>query len=161
MGKLTASTIIQDIQLHPFLNKLTAPCDNCFMTPYSRLHALPVLVSDRARDPCQMVGRGVSVFVYDKRGTGLSEGDYTQNLPRLADDLVAASPTAKKLAEGRYGRFGLFSLSQGGWIAPPAAARAKAKFLRIGYGLVVDIAEQDAAQVARQLRDLRMVFDAL
>lgn len=108
---------------------------------------------DRARDPYQMVGRGVSVFVYDKRGTGLSEGEYTQNLPRLADDLVAASLTAKKLAEGRYGRFGLFGLSQGGWIAPLAAARAKAEFLGIGFGLVVDIAEQDAAQVARQLRD--------
>lgn len=108
---------------------------------------------DRARDPYQMVGRGVSVFVYDKRGTGLSEGEYTQNLPRLADDLVAASLTAKKLAEGRYGRFGLFGLSQGGWIAPLAAAPAKAEFLGIGFGLVVDIAEQDAAQVARELRD--------
>lgn len=108
---------------------------------------------DRARDPYQMVGRGVSVFVYDKRGTGLSEGDYTQNLPRLADDLVAASQSAKKLAEGRYGRFGLFGLSQGGWIAPLAAAPAKAEFLGIGFGLVVDIAEQDAAQVAKQLRD--------
>ncbi|MFZ4877567.1 alpha/beta hydrolase family protein [Janthinobacterium sp. Mn2066] len=108
---------------------------------------------DRARDPYQMVGRGVSVFVYDKRGTGLSEGEYTQNLPRLADDLVAASLTAKKLAEGRYGRFGLFGLSQGGWIAPLAAAPAKAEFLGIGFGLVVDIAEQDAAQVAKQLRD--------
>src|SRR5450830_290529 len=108
---------------------------------------------DRARDPYQMVGRGISVFVYDKRGTGLSEGDYTQNLPRLADDLVAASQSAKKLAEGRYGRFGLFGLSQGGWIAPLAATRAGADFLGIGFGLVVDIAEQDAAQVAMQLRE--------
>lgn len=108
---------------------------------------------DRARDPYQMVGRGVSVFVYDKRGTGLSEGEYTQNLPRLADDLVAASLTAKKLAEGRYGRFGLFGVSQGGWIAPLAATRAKAEFLGIGFGLVADIAEQDAEQVARQLHD--------
>ncbi|KAB8062562.1 hypothetical protein GCN74_01895 [Janthinobacterium sp. FT14W] len=61
----------------------------------------------RARDPYQMVGRGVSVFVYDKRGTGLSEGEYTQNFPRLTDDLVAASREARRLAQGRYGRFGL------------------------------------------------------
>jgi len=107
---------------------------------------------DRARDPFQMVGRGVSVFVYDKRGTGLSKGAYTQNLPLLADDLVAASSEAKRLAAGRYGRFGLFGLSQGGWVAPLAAARAKAEFVGIGYGLVVDIAEQDAAQVTRELR---------
>ena len=108
---------------------------------------------DRARDPYQMVGRGVSVFVYDKRGTGLSEGDYTQNLPRLADDLVAASREAKRLAQGRYGRFGLVGLSQGGWIVPLAQARAKAQFIGVGYGLLVDIAEQDAAQVAKELRD--------
>jgi pimeloyl-ACP methyl ester carboxylesterase len=93
------------------------------------------------------------VFVYDKRGTGLSKGEYTQNLPRLADDLVAASREAKRLADGRYGRFGLMGLSQGGWVAPLAAARAKAEFLGIGYGLAVDIAEQDAAQVAKELRE--------
>jgi len=109
---------------------------------------------DRARDPYQMVGRGISVFVYDKRGTGLSGGTYTQNFPLLADDLVAASREAKRLAQGRYGRFGLVGLSQGGWIVPLAAARAKAAFLGIGYGLAIDIAEQDAALVATQLRRL-------
>jgi pimeloyl-ACP methyl ester carboxylesterase len=108
---------------------------------------------DRARDPYQMVGRGVSVFVYDKRGTGLSKGEYTQNFPRLADDLVAASDEAKRLAAGRYGRFGLVGLSQGGWIVPLAAGRAKAQFLGIGYGLAVDIAEEDRAQVAKELRE--------
>ena len=125
---------------------------------------------DYARDPYQMLGRGVSVFVYDKRGTGLSEGEYTQNFPRLADDLVAASAEAKRLAEGRFGRFGLFGLSQGGWIAPLAVDRAQADFIGIGYGLVVDIREEDAAQVAKDLRDAgygedvvekaRMVTDA-
>ncbi|NHQ89409.1 alpha/beta hydrolase [Janthinobacterium lividum] len=108
---------------------------------------------DRARDPYQMLGRGVSVFVYDKRGTGLSEGEYTQNFPRLADDLVAASREAKRLAQGRYGRFGLLGVSQGGWIVPLAQVRAKAEFIGIGYGLAVDITEQDAAQVARELQD--------
>jgi pimeloyl-ACP methyl ester carboxylesterase len=108
---------------------------------------------ERARDPYQMLGRGVSVFVYDKRGTGLSEGEYTQNFPRLADDLVAASREAKRLAQGRYGRFGLLGVSQGGWIVPLAQVRAKAEFIGIGYGLAVDITEQDAAQVARELRD--------
>lgn len=108
---------------------------------------------DRARDPYQLLGRGVAVFVYDKRGTGLSGGVYTQNFPRLADDLVAASREALRLAQGRYGRFGLIGVSQGGWIAPLAAMRAQAQFIGIGYGLAIDIAEQDAAQVALQLRD--------
>lgn len=108
---------------------------------------------DHVRDPYQMVGRGIAVFVYDKRGTGLSKGVYTQNLPQLSNDLVAASQEAKRLAQGRYGRFGLFGLSQGGWVAPLAALRAKAEFVGIGYGLAVDIAEQDAAQVSLDLRE--------
>jgi dienelactone hydrolase len=108
---------------------------------------------DRARDPYQMVGRGIAVFVYDKRGTGLSKGEYTQNFPRLADDLVAASAEAKRLAAERYGRFGLIGLSQGGWIVPLAAPRAKAEFIGVGYGLVEDIAEEDADQVAKELRE--------
>ena len=103
-------------------------------------------------DPYQMVGRGVSVFVYDKRGTGHSLGKYTQNFPLLADDLVAASFEAKRLADGRYGRFGLFALSQGGWVVPLAAERAEAEFIGIGYGLVVDIREEDAEQVTLELR---------
>lgn len=103
--------------------------------------------------PYHFVGRGVSVFVYDKRGTGRSGGEYSQNFPELSDDLVAASGEAKRLARDRFGRFGLFGFSQGGWIAPMAAQRAEADFIGIGYGLVVDILEEDASQVALELRE--------
>ena len=108
---------------------------------------------ERARDPYQMVGRGISVFVYDKRGTGQSEGRYSQNFPQLGDDLVAASQEAKRLAGSRFGRFGLVGLGQGGWIAPLAANRAQADFIAIGYGLVADIREEDAAQVRKELHE--------
>ncbi|MEL7444492.1 MAG: alpha/beta fold hydrolase [Pseudomonadota bacterium] len=103
--------------------------------------------------PYQLAGRGVSVFVYDKRGTGRSAGDYSQNFPQLADDLVAASLEAKRLAGARFGRFGLFGFSQGGWIAPLAAKRSGTDFIGIGYGLVVDILEEDASQVELELRE--------
>jgi metal-dependent amidase/aminoacylase/carboxypeptidase family protein/pimeloyl-ACP methyl ester carboxylesterase len=108
---------------------------------------------DVAKDPYLMLARGVSVFVYDKRGTGLSEGQYTQNFPLLAKDLVAAAKEAKRLANHAYGRFGLIGLSQGGWVAPLAANDTKADFIVIAYGLVADIREEDAAQVAKELRD--------
>lgn len=108
---------------------------------------------DSHRDPYQMVGRGVSVFVYDKRGTGTSGGNYSQNVPRLADDLVAAAAEAKRLAEGRFGRFGLVGLSQGGWVVTYAAEETGADFLAIGYGLAVDILEEDAAEVELALRE--------
>lgn len=108
---------------------------------------------EAASYPYQLVGRGISVFVYDKRGTGRSEGVYSQNFPQLADDLVAASLEAKKLAGGRFGRFGLLGFSQGGWIVPMAAERAGADFVAIGYGLVIDILEEDASQVELELRE--------
>ncbi|MEM7280823.1 MAG: alpha/beta fold hydrolase [Pseudomonadota bacterium] len=108
---------------------------------------------EAASYPYQLVGRGVSVFVYDKRGTGKSSGDYSQNFPQLADDLVAASQEAKRLAGSRFQRFGLLGFSQGGWIVPMAAERSDVDFIGIGYGLVVDILEEDAAQVALELRE--------
>lgn len=111
--------------------------------------------------PYQFVGRGVSVFVYDKRGTGQSAGKYSQNFPELADDMVAASAEAKRLAEDRFGRFGLFGFSQGGWIAPLAAERSSAEFIGIGYGLVVDILEEDASQVALELTEAGYGADVL
>ncbi|MEM7614669.1 MAG: alpha/beta fold hydrolase, partial [Pseudomonadota bacterium] len=107
---------------------------------------------DTHRDPYQMVGRGLSVFVYDKRGTGASGGDYSQNVPRLAADLALAAAEAQRLAEGRFGRLGLIGLSQGGWVAPYAARAAGASFVAVGYGLAVDILEEDAAEVERALR---------
>lgn len=112
-------------------------------------------------DLYQMVGRDVSVFVYDKRGTGQSTGQYSQNFPELADDLVAASAEARALANGRYGRLGLVGLSQGGWIAPLAAGRSGADFVGIGYGLVVDILEEDAAQVELELTEKGMSDDII
>ncbi len=108
---------------------------------------------EAASYPYQLVGRGVSVFVYDKRGTGRSTGAYSQNFPELADDLIAASNEAKRLLGGRHGRFGLLGFSQGGWIAPLAAEQSQADFIGIGYGLVVDILEEDASQVELELRD--------
>lgn len=111
--------------------------------------------------PYQLAGRGVSVFVYDKRGTGKSAGNYSQNFPQLADDLVAASNEAKRLARNRFGRFGLFGFSQGGWIAPLAADHAGADFIGIGYGLVVDILEEDASQVELELREAGFTQDVI
>lgn len=66
---------------------------------------------------------------------------------------MAASHKARRLAQGRHGRFGLVGVSQGRWIVPLAQARAKAQFIGIGYGLAVDVAQQDAAQVDKEMRE--------
>src|SRR3712207_1219401 len=51
--------------------------------------------------PFTLAGEGVAVFVYDKRGTGQSGGEFTMSLRQLARDLVAASAEARRLAGDR------------------------------------------------------------
>ncbi|MBT0587057.1 alpha/beta hydrolase family protein [Alteromonas oceanisediminis] len=116
---------------------------------------------ESAVEPYQLFARGISVFIFDKRGTGQSTGTYTQNFPLLADDLVAASNQAKMLADRKFGRFGLVGLSQGGWVAPIASNRVHADFLVIGYGLVADFTEEDADQVVLELKAMGVDTDAI
>ena len=109
----------------------------------------------QAQEPMQSLGRGVAVFIYDKRGTGSSEGNYNQNFPLLAKDLVKATQHAKRLYRLKTGfvpRVGLIGLSQGGWVAPLASLELELDFLVVGYGLAIDIAEEDAEQIQLNLR---------
>jgi len=103
-----------------------------------------------------LAAQGVSVFVYDKRGTGRSGGDYTQNFELLADDAAAALRQARTMAAGRFGRAGFFGGSQGGWVAPLAATRAPADFVAIGFGLVVSPIEEDRAQLLDEARRMHL-----
>jgi pimeloyl-ACP methyl ester carboxylesterase len=100
-----------------------------------------------------LAGQGVAVFAYDKRGTGGSEGTYTQDFIALAEDAASAAREARRLAGGRTGRLGFFGGSQGGWVAPLAALKANADFLEVGFGVAGTAAEQDQWQVDTQLRD--------
>lgn len=78
---------------------------------------------------------GVGVFVYDKRGTGRSEGEYTQDFEVLARDAAAAAKAARELAGARVSRIGFEGGSQGGWVAPLAATKAPVDFVIVGYGM--------------------------
>ena len=101
-----------------------------------------------------LAAQGVSAFVYDKRGTGASEGEYTQNFELLADDAAAALAEARRLAAGRFGRAGFYGGSQGGWVAPLAATRSPADFVAVGFGLVVSPIEEDREQLLDEARTL-------
>jgi hypothetical protein len=102
--------------------------------------------------PYIFAAQGIATFLYDKRGTGTSGGDYTQNFDLLADDAVAASREARRLADGHYSRWGYFGGSQGGWIAPLAAKIGGADFVAVGFGLVLSPLEEDSEQVFLELR---------
>lgn len=95
---------------------------------------------------------GVGAFVYDKRGTGRSQGTYTQDFDVLADDAVAAVGEARRLAGERAGRIGFRGASQGGWVAPLAAARTDVDFVLVVFGLAVSPLQEDREAVAFQMR---------
>jgi pimeloyl-ACP methyl ester carboxylesterase len=95
---------------------------------------------------------GVGVFVYAKRGSGGSEGQYTQDFHILAEDAAAAVVEARRLAGDRTGRVGLHGASQGGWVAPLAASLTPVDFVIVGFGLAYGVLSEDSDQVALDLR---------
>lgn len=107
-----------------------------------------------------MAAQGISVFVYDKRGTGGSDGEYTQNFELLAVDAAKALDTARGMTAGRHGRAGFFGGSQGGWVAPLAATRTKADFVAVGFGLVASPIEEDREQMVSEVRAAGLGKDA-
>ena len=94
---------------------------------------------------------GIGAFVYDKRGTGASGGDYTQNYLVLADDAIAAKREALRLAGTRAGRIGYQAGSQGGWVAPLAARIERVDFVIVGFGLAISPLEEDREAIAFDL----------
>lgn len=102
--------------------------------------------------PYLLAAQGVAALVYDKRGTGSSEGTYSQNFERLAKDAAVAADTARRMAGNRYRRIGFFGASQGGWIAPLAARKTAVDFVMVAYGLIETTLGEDAEQVADELR---------
>lgn len=99
-----------------------------------------------------MPAQGVGIFVYDKRGTGASEGQYSQDFDALAGDAARALQRARELAGPRAGRVGLFGGSQGGWVAPLAATMGDADFVMVGFGMMVAPTDEDASEVQLELR---------
>jgi pimeloyl-ACP methyl ester carboxylesterase len=98
----------------------------------------------------------VTVFTYDKRGTGQSSGFYTQNFELLADDAATAMAHAQVLARGRVTRSGYWGQSQGGWVAPLAATRSKVDFVAVGFGLVASPIDEDRDQMLLEVQALSL-----
>ncbi len=111
---------------------------------------------DSARDSYALQrllpAESVGAFVYDKRGTGASDGKYTQVFDTLADDAVAARREAKRIAGARCARIGYQGGSQGGWVAPLAATHAPVDFVIVSFGLAVSVIDEDQEEVALEMR---------
>jgi uncharacterized protein len=96
---------------------------------------------------------GVGLLVFDKRGTGGSDGTYTQSHQVLADDVNAAVSAARRMDGVDPGAVGLLAFSQGGWIAPiAAAADPRIRFVVIDSGPAVSPSEEDIWSTLAPLR---------
>jgi uncharacterized protein len=104
---------------------------------------------------------GIGAFVYDKRGTGASGGQYTHDYLLLADDAIAAVRESKRLAGARAQRIGYLGTSEGGWVAPLAAKIEPVDFVVVSYGLAVSPLEEDRAALALDITRHGCGTDAL
>lgn len=116
---------------------------------------------DTYEEPYLFASQGIACFVYDKRGTGRSQDissevalRTTPSFPLLASDLVAAVDTLSQLKNIDGNKIGLSGYSQGGWIAPLAAASSnKVKFVVVNYGLAMSVAEEAWQETPMKLAD--------
>ncbi len=109
---------------------------------------------DRVWEPYLLAAHGVAMFVFDKRGTGRSGGTYTQMFSTLASDVVAATKWLRQQPAVDSTRIGLAGFSQGGWVAPLAASKDPGiRFVLVGYGMTMSVAEEDRLEAPLKLRE--------
>lgn len=110
---------------------------------------------DRDWFPHILAANGIAAFVFDKRGTGCSEGTYIQHFGVLSDDVVAALSWLKTRPEVDGSRIGLAGFSQGGWVAPLAALKdSSVRFVLVGYGMAMSVAEEDRLEAPLKLKEM-------
>lgn len=77
-----------------------------------------------------LVSKGVAVLLTDKRGSGLSQGDWrTSSFDDLAKDGLAGIAALRDIDGIRKDRLGFVGLSQGGHVAPLAASMGDVHFV--------------------------------
>ena len=129
------------------------------MPPNRRATALAVWIEGSNNNPStddnvwqyELARRGVAVFVYDKRGTGASEGMPSSDFYVRARDTAAAVATARKLAP-HIRQVGVIGGSQGGWVAPLTATLTDLDFVIPAFAMAESPIAQDRELVQMQLR---------
>jgi uncharacterized protein len=114
----------------------------------------PVPSVDQEWLPHLLAANGIATFVFDKRGAGCSKGQYVQHFGVLSDDVIAAVSWLKTKPEVDANRIGLAGFSQGGWVAPLAALKDPSiKFVLVGYGLAMSMADEDRFEAPLKLKE--------
>jgi pimeloyl-ACP methyl ester carboxylesterase len=97
---------------------------------------------------------GIAVLLPDKRGTGTSGGDWkSADFWELATDALAGVSVLRAREGVDPRRVGLVGFSQGGWIAPLAAARSRqVAFVVDISGPAVSVKEQTLHETVQDLK---------
>lgn len=97
---------------------------------------------------------GVAGFIYDKRGTGASKGNWLEaRFDVLSDDALSAVRMLKQRTDIDVSRIGLFGQSQAGWVAALAASQSSGvAFLINQSGPGVTPEEQELHRIEHLLR---------
>ncbi len=105
-----------------------------------------------------LVGAGLAVLSYDKRGVGGSSGSWmTSGYDQLAGDAAAAVDALRAQPEVDPAAVGLFGHSEGGWVVlRTAAGRPDLSFVVTNAGPGVGPAAQERWAMAHALRSDRI-----
>ncbi|MFL6548651.1 MAG: alpha/beta hydrolase family protein [Povalibacter sp.] len=99
---------------------------------------------DRRFEPYLYASAGFATLVFDKRGTGESQGELTMNFRVLATDVMAALKWLRDQPGIDGANVHLVGFSQGGWVAPMAAARdGGVRSVLVCYGPLVSVFQED------------------
>ena len=101
------------------------------------------------------VRHGIGAFVFDKRGSGASTGDWRASAyDDLATDALAGIQALKRYRNVNPEQIGLWGNSEGGWVAPLAASRsADVAFLIIRSGSALPVWKTVLHEAEGKLRD--------
>jgi len=117
---------------------------------------------------------GIAILLYDRRGSGESTGDFVSaSFLDLADDALAAINHLKRRGDISSEHIGVWGMSQGGWIAPLAAANStdigfviavssvgKTPAEQMNYSAEFELREQGYPEgEVRQMLELRNLVD--
>lgn len=114
----------------------------------------PATRDDWREEAERFAAAGIASLAYDKSGVGDSEGDWTsQRFDDRAREALSAVRFVKEIGDVAIHRVGVLGASQGGWIAPMAAAASTdVAFVVTISASGVSPRDQDLFRLERQLR---------
>lgn len=111
----------------------------------------------------QLISRGIAVLIYDKRGTGVSTGNWQlSSFESLGEDALAGVKFLKARQDIDRKQIGVWGFSQGATIAPYAASRSKdVAFVIMMSGGGIAAAEAEKYQQLGAMRARKLSEDEI